>query len=100
MRPSSKELADRIDVMVAFQNKEVIQFRNRKHPERDWSTSVDSLGFNWDKFEYRLKPTIVVPREGYVFNNQLHRHPSSHKHRVGEDTCFRVREVLDTDSDE
>ncbi len=94
MSPDSRQLAHQIDTMVAFQNKEDTEFRERRLPsetQATWATSAGNLGFNWQKYEYRTK--AATPREGYVFERSLHKHPDRPRHTT-EDTCFLVREVL------
>ncbi len=107
MTPNSKELAHRIDTMVAFQNKEPIQFRSRKKKgsclhggarEPTWSTGCANLAFKWETHEYRKKPpTPPEPRTGYIFERALHQHPKDHNWKKGDETCFPVREVTDDD---
>ena len=89
MRRDSKELADRIDVMVAFQNGEEVQHRT-KGLSGSWVTTGvgSSLSFDFRDYEYRLLPK---PREGYVHPNDLH------PIQVGcsMTSCIHVREVTD-----
>jgi len=93
MKRDSQILADCIDVMIAFQNGEPVQWRRRSRT--DWNTTtsdVSNLSFDWGDYEYRLPP---VPREGYVFVSDLHSHPCDFRHQKGKNTCFLVREVIE-----
>lgn len=98
MRADSKELANRIDIMVAFQNSEAVQFRNLKkaalNSMQEWLPAYKNLAFDWSHYAYRITPpTPPEPRTGFIFANQLHQHPRDHRHSVSEGTCFKVREV-------
>jgi len=87
MRPHSKVLAHRIDVMIAFQNGENVQYR-RKRSELPWNNSPSkNLSFDFDIHDYRIKPVLI---EGYVDPKHLHTKLQGGCHVVG---CIKVRQV-------
>ena len=92
MRPDSEELARRIDAMIAFQNGEAMQYLNKGM--RTWidMTTDGGLSFDWNKCDFRVKPKL---REGYIFAKSLHQHSPDFRRTTGENTCFKVREVIE-----
>ena len=95
MYPNSKELAERIDVLVAFQNDEEIEHRSiGSKGTAPWvgkyGNSPQSLSFNFNDTEYRVKSTII---EGYVRPYNLI--SENQKRRcASQDTFIHVKEVL------
>jgi len=89
MRPTSTRLAHRIDVMLAFQNGDAVQFRHKTGPSSgvSWRESPsNSLMFRFDTCDYRIKPKLI---EGYV--DPLYVHP--HGAACGDTMCIKVRQV-------
>ena len=87
MRPESKELADRIDIMIAFQNSEPVQWRSG--PGDVWVDATEQgLAFHFESMEYRLKPVL---KEGWVHPEQLHINQTG----CGAAPCIHVRQVIE-----
>ena len=88
MRPHSKELAYRIDMMVAFQNDESIQYRHKSNPRRGWQDSPSqNLCFEFNNIEYRKKPVMI---EGWIHPKHIHTPPPGGCAQLG---CVYVRQV-------
>jgi len=87
MRPSSKTLANRIDVMIAFQNGEDIQYRHKTGMQKWQNSPSQNLMFNFDVCEYRKKPVMI---EGWCDPRHIHTGRQGGCQIVG---CIQVRQV-------
>ncbi len=85
MKPDSRELADRIDVLLAFQDNKTIQYRVKK-AGKVWNNAGNNLIFNFARYQYRVRP--AAPQEGWVRRNDVHK-------RVAgcQDECTYMRET-------
>ena len=94
MYPDSKELAERIDILVAFQNGEEIEYRSIGKGTTPWTgkygTSPQNLSFTFNDTEYRVKPTVI---EGYVRPYNLISENQKRK-CTSQDAFIHVKEVL------
>lgn len=92
MNKGSAELADRINVLVAFQNGEIIQHRGKDSGAR-WIPTHEksSLSFNFREHEYRLTPEI---QEGWVRLTDIHSRVAGCDGSAGSGKpCVFMREV-------
>ena len=94
MYPNSKELTERIDLLVAFRNGEEIEHRSIGKGTAPWigkyGSSPQSLIFNFNNTEYRKKPRIL---EGYV--HKRHVHPYTSGSSGCSANCIQMKEVTD-----
>lgn len=67
-------VADKIAVMTAYVNGELIQVRNRNYPDTWASCSLPK--WNWDDFDYRIarKPSYKPFSDKYEFMQSLESH--------------------------
>jgi len=87
MQPDSKELARRIDAMLAFQNGEPMEYRNSGMKTWVDLSKHGGLSFNWERCDFRKKPVMI---EGWIDPKHIHLRRGGGCDIVG---CIQVRQV-------
>jgi len=85
------EISEQVEVMLAYGQK-VIQMRGRGCGFWITDSGIRPLVFNWEKYEYRIKPE---PREFWVNPNTM----SVWSTEGDDNDCIKVREVIDNGSE-
>jgi hypothetical protein len=74
------------EVMLAYADRAEVQFRG--HESSLWLDLLPNPGWNFEKFEYRIKPK---PREGWVSLLAIHEEVNACRNAG----CIHVIEVID-----